>query len=108
MRYRNLSLALALATSGLFAAGAKSYQVTGPVTDIQGDVVTIQKGPKDLWQINLPKGTKGCEGLKKGDKVTLYYTMTATEVEIKGAKKAEAPKAEAKPAAKPAAKKKAA
>ncbi|HET6331114.1 MAG TPA: hypothetical protein VFF76_10040 [Holophagaceae bacterium] len=68
--------------SALSAAGAKTYQVTGPVMDVQGDVVTIQKG-KDLWQINLPAGTTAP---KKGDKVTITYTMTATSVEVKGAK----------------------
>lgn len=73
--------------SALAAAGAKTYQVTGPVMDVQGDVVTVQKG-KDLWQINLPAGTT----VKKGDKVTITYTMTATNVEVKGAPAAKAPK----------------
>lgn len=77
-----------------YAAGAKSYQVTGPITDITADTITVTKG-SEAFQINLPKGTKGAEGLKKGDKVTVYYAMTATSVESKAAKaetKAPAPK----------------
>ena len=83
--------------SALAAAGAKTYQVTGPVMEVQGDVVTVQKG-KDLWQINLPVGTT----VKKGDKVTITYTMTATKVEVKGAPaaKAEKPAKAVKPAKK--------
>ncbi len=70
-----------------YAAGAKSYQVTGPITEMTEGTITVMKG-KEAFQINLPKGTKGADGLKKGDKVTVYYAMTATEVESKaGAKK---------------------
>ena len=47
-----------------------------------------------------PKGTKGAEGLKKGDKVTVYYTMTATEIENKDAAKKDDKKAEPKKDAK--------
>ncbi|MBL0212134.1 MAG: hypothetical protein IPQ13_14665 [Holophagaceae bacterium] len=67
-----------------YAAGAKSYQVTGPITDISADTITVTKG-SEAFQINLPKGTKGAEGLKKGDKVTVFYAMTATSVESKAA-----------------------
>ncbi|HET8715626.1 MAG TPA: hypothetical protein VFM16_07370 [Holophagaceae bacterium] len=98
MRKLASSLLLAgvlFAGSALSAAGAKTYQVTGPVMDVQGDVVTVQKG-KDLWQINVPAGT----AVKKGDKVTITYTMTATKVEVKGGA-AEKP-AKAEKAAKPA------
>jgi Flp pilus assembly protein CpaB len=83
-----LSLAVLLLAAGLigYAAGAKGYQVTGPVTEVTADAITVQKD-KDLWQINVPKGTPGAEGLKKGDKVTVHYTMTATRIEGKDAKK---------------------
>ncbi len=67
-----------------YAAGAKNYQVTGPITDISADTITVTKG-SEAFQINLPKGTKGAESLKKGDKVTVYYAMTATSVESKTA-----------------------
>jgi hypothetical protein len=90
MRKFASSLVLAGALFGasvLSAAGAKTYQVTGPVMDVQGDVVTVQKG-KDLWQINMPAGSAA---VKKGDKVTITYTMTATNIEVKGGAKAEKP-----------------
>ncbi len=99
MRIRTITLVITglLASTILgYAAGAKAYQVTGPITDMTADSITVQKG-SESWQINLPKGTKGATALKKGDKVTVYYTMTATEIESKaGAKKAE-PKKEATP-----------
>ena len=91
MRKFASSLLLASALFGataLSAAGAKTYQVTGPVMDVQGNVITVQKG-KDLWQINLPSGSAA---VKKGDKVTITYTMTATNVEVKGAPAAKAAK----------------
>jgi hypothetical protein len=68
---------LALLASPAFAAGAKSYQVTGPVLDVSGDVVTVQKG-SDKWQINSVGLAPA--GLKKGDKVTIEYTTTATKI----------------------------
>ena len=108
MRVKNLAiLAAAALVAGIlgYAAGAKSYQVTGPVMEVSADSVTVQKG-KEMWQIAVPKGTKGAEGLKKGDKVTVYYSMTATEIENKDAKKAEPKKDEKKADAKKDAKKK--
>jgi len=84
---------LAFAVLG-YAAGAKSYQVTGPITDISVDTITVTKGT-EAFQINLPKGTKGAEGLKKGDKVTVFYAMTATSVESKAAPAKVEPKASA-------------
>ncbi len=107
MRLKSLAILAATAVAaGIlgYAAGAKSYQVTGPVTEVSADSVTVQKG-KELWQITVPKGTKGAEGLKKGDKVTVYYAMTATEIENKDAKKAEPKKDEKKADAKKDAKK---
>ena len=91
MRIKSLTfLATTAVAAGIlgYAAGAKSYQVTGPVMEMTADSVTVQKG-KEMWQIAVPKGTKGAEGMKKGDKVTVYYAMTATEIENKDAKKAE-------------------
>lgn len=83
-----------------YAAGAKSYQVTGPITDISADTLTITKG-SEAFQINLPKGTKGAEGLKKGDKVTVFYAMTATSVESKTTPAKADPKAPAPKKAEP-------
>ncbi len=97
MKLSSLPLALALVSTGLFAAKPKTYQVTGPVLAINGDVVTVQKGT-EKWELTLPAGTKGAEALKVGDKVTFTYFMTVTSAEVKADKKADAPKADAKKA----------
>ena len=73
------------------AAGAKTYQATGTVLSVTGDVVTIQKG-SEKWDISVPQGTKGADDMKVGSKVTIMYTMTATSVEIKPEAKAPAKK----------------
>ncbi len=73
---------LALASLSLWAA-AKTYQVTGPVLEIRGDIIVVQKG-NEKWEIN--KGDAKITGdLKVGSKVTIEYTMTATKIEVKSA-----------------------
>ena len=63
-----------------FAAGAKSYQVTGAVLDFTESTITVdKKGEK--FEINRSAGMGG--DLKKGAKVTVQYSMTATNIEIK-------------------------
>jgi hypothetical protein len=76
------SLAL---NSVAFAAGAKTYQVTGPVLEVTDTMIAVQKG-KDRWEINRDSNTKVTGDLKVGEKVTITYTMTATDVEVKPAK----------------------
>jgi hypothetical protein len=80
---------LLLAVSFAFAAGPKSYQVTGPVLEVTKDKIAVQKG-KDKWEIALDPTKPVPAGLKVGDKVTIEYTMTATDIKVKDAdKKAE-------------------
>ena len=91
-----------------FAAGPKTYQVTGPVLEMTADMIAVQKG-KDRWEIARDSATKVTGDLKVGSKVTIEYTMKAAAVEVKEAKKAEAKetkKAEPKEAKKEAPKKK--
>jgi hypothetical protein len=76
--------ALLLAATPLTAAD-RTYQVTGPVLEVTPDYITVQKG-NDKWQIARNKNTKVSGDIKVGSKVTIYYTMTATEVEVKDAK----------------------
>jgi hypothetical protein len=78
-----------LLASVTMAAGPKDYQVTGPVLDVTDDVITVEKG-KDKWEIGRNKDTKINGEPKKGSKVTIYYKMTATSVEVKDAGKAKA------------------
>ena len=89
------SLAL---SSAAFAAGAKTYQVTGPVLEVNDSMIAVQKG-KDRWEINRDSSTKVSGDLKVGEKVTITYTMSATDVVVKAAKGAK--KEPASPAASP-------
>jgi hypothetical protein len=77
--------AVLLAASSLTAADAKAYQVTGPVLEVTAATITVQKG-EDKWQLARDKDTKVTGDLKVGSKVTIYYKMVATEVEVKEAK----------------------
>jgi hypothetical protein len=83
------SLALSSMAS---AAGTKTYQVTGPVLEMNDSMIAVQKG-KERWEIARDSSTKVTGDLKVGAKVTITYTMSATEVEVKAEKGA-------KPAAK--------
>lgn len=81
-----LVAAISLASSsGAFAGGAKTYQVTGPVLEMNESMIAVQKG-KDRWEINRDSSTKLGADVKVGDKVTITYVMTAKEVEAKAAK----------------------
>ena len=76
------SLAL---SSTAFAADAKTYQVTGPVLEVTDTMIAVQKG-KDRWEINRDANTKVTGDLKVGEKVTITYTMSASDVEVKTGK----------------------
>lgn len=68
-------------------AFAKDYQVTGVVVDVTAtSIIVDKKGEK--FEIALPAGYKATGGeIKKGSKVTVYYKMSASEVEVKADKK---------------------
>jgi hypothetical protein len=82
---------LLLAGAVAWAAGPKSYQVTGPVLDLKDDVITVQKG-NEKWEIALDKDTKVTGDLKAGAKVDIKYVMKAVSVEVKGEPKKAEPK----------------
>jgi hypothetical protein len=78
-----VGLALALGFgAGLHAAG-KSYQFTGTVKASDAGTLTVEKSAKETWTFTTNKDTKG--SAKVGDKVTVYYTMLASEIEAKAA-----------------------
>lgn len=77
---------LLLSFSIAFAAGPKTYQVTGPVLEVTKDTIVVEKG-KEKWQIALDPSTKVKGELKVGAKVTIEYTMKAVAVEVKEAGK---------------------
>jgi hypothetical protein len=76
---------IAFVSLRLLAANARDYQVTGPVLEVNATYIVVQKGDQK-WQIAVDNSTKG-DKPKVGDKVTIHYTMTATEIETKPAKK---------------------
>lgn len=86
---RNMSYAVVLAAmmlaAGMAWAGEKSYQVTGPVLEMTDKTITVQKG-EEKWVLNRSADTKVSGDLKVGAKVTIKYTMTATDVEVKNSK----------------------
>ncbi len=87
---------LAVAVASLvFGTAAFAYQVTGPVLEVTDTKIIVEKG-KEKWEIARDKDTKGAKDIKKGDRVTVQYNMTATDIENKSAKKDEKKKAEAK------------
>ena len=77
-------LALLTLAGALYAAEGKTYQVTGPVTALTNDTVTVQKG-KDLWEIGRDGSTKVAGDLRVGEKVTVQYRIIATQIEVKPA-----------------------
>jgi hypothetical protein len=88
MKWKNKLCALAVA-SVVFVPGrvladdaAKTYQVTGPIVELNESKIVVQKG-NEKWEINRDAATKGAEKLKVGDKVTIHYRMHATRVESK-------------------------
>jgi hypothetical protein len=83
--FLSLTLAVGFAVSSLHAADVKDYQVTGPVLEVTPTSIVVQKG-EQKWEIAKDKSTKGGD-VKVGDKVTVHYTMTATDIEVKPAKK---------------------
>ena len=87
-----LALILSLASFSLgyaFAAG-KTYQVTGPIVEVRSDAIVVKKG-SDNWELARNASTKVTGDLKVGEKVTIQYTMTATEIEVSAATAAKAP-----------------
>jgi len=89
----SLIAAITLAFSGAVFAGVQDYQVTGPVAEVSDTMIVVEKGTKkERFEIARDSNTKAGGEIKKGDKVTVHYTMTATNVEVKpekGAKKEE-------------------
>jgi hypothetical protein len=70
---------LALAAGGY--ASAKSYQFTGVVKAVDSNSLTVEKSAKETWQFQRTNDTKGATP-KIGDRVTISYRMTASEIEM--------------------------
>ncbi len=90
MQRLNLGLAALVLTASLVlsstAQAAKTYQVTGTIMKLTDKIITIEKGTgtdKEKWEIDRDADTKIKGELKEGAKVTIEYTMTAKNVEVK-------------------------
>ena len=81
----SLLAAASLALSSVAFAGAKTYEVTGPVLEVNDSMIVVQKG-KDRWEINRDANTKVTGDVKVGDKVHITYTMSASDIEVKAGK----------------------
>ena len=79
---------IAFAATLLICGVAYAYQVTGPVLEVTDSKIVVEKD-KEKWEIARDKETKGDKNIKKGDRVTIQYRMTATEIESKAGKKDE-------------------
>src|SRR3954469_23795739 len=72
-------------TGAAFAGSPSSYQVTGPIVEVTDSMITVMKG-KEKFEVARDSSTKVTGDLKAGEKVTIMYTMTAKEIEVKAAK----------------------
>jgi hypothetical protein len=65
-----------------FAASPDSYQVTGPIVEVDDSKIVVMKG-KEKFEVARDASTKVTGDLKVGEKVTIKYTMTAKTIEAK-------------------------
>ena len=73
---------LAFVAGVSIAAGPKQYQFTGEVKEIDAKAKTLSVDKSgDVWEFSTD-GLKDAK-VKKGDKVTVYYTMVAKKLEMK-------------------------
>ena len=85
MRSRFVLVAIALALVGAMvgwsiAATPKQYQFTGNIVELDAKAKTISVDKNgDVWEFSMD-GLKDLKA-KKGDKVTVFYQMTAKKVE---------------------------
>jgi hypothetical protein len=86
MKRSVLILCVTLFWSATVLAGPVQYQVTGPVLEVRDDAIVVQKG-NEKWEIARDKATHILGDLKVGSKVTVYYTMQASKIEVKEAPK---------------------
>ncbi len=71
-------------TLSVAGPSAKSYQVTGNITELTDTKVVVEKADGEKWEIDRAADTKSEGALKVGEKVTITYTMTAKTIKAKG------------------------
>lgn len=86
--------ALLLLLTANASAAPEKYQVTGPITAMDDATITVVKGGKEKFVMARSAATKVSGGEPKvGEKVTVQYTITATDIEVKADKPAAGAKA---------------
>ena len=77
-----IAILMAVVVTLSIAAGAKSYQWTGTVTeyDAKAKTLSVDKGG-EVWEFST-EGLKDVK-VKKDDKVTVYYQSVAKKIEVK-------------------------
>ena len=78
---------LSMSAAAMGPTNTKTYQVTGPIVSMDDSTITVQKG-SEKFEMARDSSTKATGDLKVGDKVTVKYAMTATEIESKAGKAA--------------------
>ena len=76
---------LSLGISAIAWAGPKTYQVTGPVLEMDASKVVVQKG-NEKWEVSRDPSTTISGDLKVGSKVTVEYRMIANSIQVKAEK----------------------
>jgi hypothetical protein len=83
---RAAALWVCLSISTPVLATGNVVQVTGPVLEVREDAIVVGKG-KDKWEIARTPATVVNGELKKGARVTVEYTMSASKIEVREEKK---------------------
>ena len=67
----------------LAGPSAKSYQVTGKITELTDAKIVVEKADSEKWELDRSAATKSEGELKVGEKVTITYTMAAKTITSK-------------------------
>ena len=68
-------------TAPVFAAGGKTYEITGKVAEATGTTLAVQKGAEKYEFAIDPATIKGSAELKVGSTITVTNVMSAIKVE---------------------------
>jgi hypothetical protein len=89
-----LTIATVIALGASAVAAPDSYQVTGPIVEVTDTMIVVEKvtgEKKERFEIARTADTKVTGDLKVGTKVTIQYSMTAKNIEVKAGKDGDKP-----------------
>jgi hypothetical protein len=69
-----------LVYTGVAFGAAKQYSITGEITNVSPDSVTVKQGVEEFQFNKKDLPADSSQKMKKGDKVTLFYSMDAKRV----------------------------